>query len=382
MTVSRKVETMSGSDDKVKLGVIGLGHWFDRLEKGLADSSISIAKAMGTKSFAERAQKLGELGIGPGSYFIGSMDGSIPDGFFDGIDAVYVSSPNSLHYRQAVQSLENAKCVVVEKTLATNERDFEDITRLISTNGYSGKTYLHLHYLHKQLTLTMDGVLSGMERDHGKVTGLAATFLEPYRESDRHRKWLFSSREGGIFMDWIHPYEVLFHGAKAESVALRDANLFVLNKDYGADASGIEALADVSGRRFRPGAKATIRVGKGARSGMKRVRMYLEDGAHIDFDFANNEDESGTGHRGSWSLFSRDGSRVRHGKPKGLDTSEIFARDIVELCRGNNVGLSMDEIRKLYAPQWEFQHIAQGKEIVTDDAKVSRFVDDALSCRA
>lgn len=376
------VETMVDADGNVRMGVIGLGHWFERLEKGLANGSIRISKAMGTKRFEERAEQLARLGIGRDGYFIGGSDGTIPEGFFDGIDAVYVSSPNSLHYRQTVQSLEKGKFVVVEKTLATNETDFGSVTGMIGSGGYSNRMYLHLHYLHKQLTLAMDGMLSEFGRDHGRVSRLAATFIEPYSESDRHRKWLFSRGEGGIFMDWIHPYEVIFHGAGAESLRLDGIGLFVLNSAYGADPSGVEARAAVSGRHFAADASAVIRVGKGASTGMKRVRAYLEDGSYADFDFANNEDEFGSGRRGSWALYGGDGSQIGHGRPAGPDTSEIFARDIVELCRGNNAGLTLQEIRRLYEPQWEFQRMSRDAAAETDPEKVGAFVDDALSCRA
>lgn len=373
---------MPDSNAKIRMGVIGLGHWFNRLEKSLADASINVAKAIGTKSFDERAQRLAELGIGRKDYYIGGRDGSIPEGFFSGIEAVYVSSPNSLHGTQARQSLEREKCTIVEKTLATNERDFNSIVGFIGSNGYAAMTYLHLHYMHKQLTLAMDALLSEMGRSHGRIRRTAATFLEPYKESDRHRKWLFSAGEGGIFMDWIHPYEVLFHGAKASSIVLREARTFILNREYGAEPSGVEAISEISGPHFAEGAVAAVRVGKGARSGMKRVRTYFEDGAYADFDFANNEDELGTGHRGSWSLFERDGRAAGGGKPTGPDTSEIFAHDIAELCRGNNNGLTVEEIKRLYRPQWDFQRMSHGAAAQTDPEKVARFADDALSCRA
>lgn len=207
--------------------------WFDRLSAGLSGSNIRISKAMGMKSFAERAERLAGLGIGSDSYYRGAHDGSIPKAFFDGLDAVYISSPNSMHYRQAMQTLEHGKYAIVEKTLATNEREFNSLIDRVSADGLDRLLYLHLHYIHKQMTLAMDGILSRATSEYGAVTGMAATFLEEYRESDRHRKWLFSMAEGGIFMDWIHPYEVVFNGAMAESAKLVDAQLFALNSGYG-----------------------------------------------------------------------------------------------------------------------------------------------------
>lgn len=370
------------TDRTPSIGIIGLGHWFDRLSAGLSSSSIRISKAMGMKSFSERAGRLAELGIGEESYYRGDADGSIPQAFFEGIDAVYISSPNSLHYRQAMQALEHGKYAIVEKTLATNERDFDSMLDYMARNSLDRLMYLHLHYIHKQLTLAMDGILSRATREYGAATGVAATFLEEYRESDRHRKWLFSMGEGGIFMDWIHPYEVLFNGARADSAKLEGVRLYSLHSGYGTgDPSGAEATVRVSGRHFAKGATAMVRVGKGSGTQMKRVRFHFENGERLDFDFLNNEQEFNGARRGSWRLADGAGRVLMSGEPSGPDSSELFARDIVELCNGRNRGLTADEIRRLYAPQWDYQRLAKGRSVESDAASVRRFIDDSLDCR-
>ncbi len=372
---------MAESNGRIRMGVIGLGHWFERLEQGLTNSAIVVSKAIGTKSFAERAEKLRGFGIDEGSYYRGGGDGSIPQGFFDGIDAVYISSPNSLHCTQTIQSLEKGKYVIVEKTLATNKQDFDSVMALLRVGGSSERVYLHLHYLHKQLTLTLDGLLARLEGSHGKVENVAATFIEAYNDSDKRRKWLFSKGEGGIFMDWIHPYEVLFHGAKASSVRLNDVRLFKLNSEYGDDPSGVEASATVNGGRFAKNAKAAIRVGKGADSNMKRMRFYLEDTSYLDLDFINSEHEFNGAHRGVWRLMDGDGIELESGMPKGHDTSQIFAEEIVKLCSGVNSGLTASDIERLYALQWRFQEMLESKRVISDKGEIDKFIEAAMSCR-
>jgi hypothetical protein len=361
-----------------KIGVIGLGHWFERLSEGLSGSAISVTKAMGRKSFEERAERLAALGVTKSNYYTGFPDGTIPEDFFHDVEAVYVSSPNSLHYRQTIQTLEKSKYAIVEKTLATNEHDFNEIINFIRKNDYERMLYLHLHYLHKQLTLNMSGILADAVKDYGKVKGVSATFLEGYKEADKRRQWIFSMEEGGIFMDWMHPYEVLFYGSKAESAKLLDASLFVMNKDYGEKyPSGVEALSEVNGEYFEKDASAEIRIGKGSTEDVKRARFYFDDNISAEFNFLNSEEEFGSDKRGSWRLVRKKEGKtevLKSDEPKGPDTSEIFASEIIELCNGKKVGLTVDEIKKLYGPQWDFQRLIGDKTPIADHEKVKEFI--------
>jgi len=51
------------------------------------------------------------------------------------IDAVYIASPNALHYQQAKLMLENAKHVLVEKPATTTEQEFDELCKIADSNG-------------------------------------------------------------------------------------------------------------------------------------------------------------------------------------------------------------------------------------------------------
>lgn len=51
------------------------------------------------------------------------------------IDAVYIASPNALHYQQAKLMLENAKHVLVEKPATTTEQEFAELCEIADKNG-------------------------------------------------------------------------------------------------------------------------------------------------------------------------------------------------------------------------------------------------------
>lgn len=50
----------------------------------------------------------------------------------DEIDAVYIASPNSEHFEQAKLMIENGKHVLIEKTIASNAREVQELIRLAS----------------------------------------------------------------------------------------------------------------------------------------------------------------------------------------------------------------------------------------------------------
>jgi predicted dehydrogenase len=352
-------------DSGVKIGVVGLGHWFRRLAAGLSGSNIKVSKAVGRKSYLERKEQLDALGISESNYYLSLPNGAIPEAFFDGLDIVYISSPNRFHYAQAMQSLKKGKFTIVEKTLATNWKDFNDIVEFIVKNGYQRKTYLHLHYLHKQLTMRMNSILSRLVNEHGKVQKVSATFLESCNEEDRKRLWVLSMEEGGIFMDWIHPFEILFHGAMAESVQLCEANMLIINSEYSkVDPSAVDALAKANGKYFEKDAKVAIRVGKGAKEDLKSVRFYFKDNVFAEFNYVHTHLETCSQNRGMWRLVSSKDNvetTLESETPTGLNTSEIFAEDILAFCDGEKVGLTVGEIRRLFQPQWDYQQLIRGR---------------------
>ena len=54
---------------------------------------------------------------------------------WDGIDAVYIASPNSLHYSQSKLFLQNGKHVLCEKPITVTAAEYEELTALADKNG-------------------------------------------------------------------------------------------------------------------------------------------------------------------------------------------------------------------------------------------------------
>ena len=114
------------------LGTIGLGHWVKRLHQAVKQSNaLKLVKTVGTRSYDQKRDELERYGLGEKNYYQIIPNTMIPDEFFNDLDIVHIASPNQFHKNQTIQSLSKGKFTVVEKTFATNRKDFEEIMSYI-----------------------------------------------------------------------------------------------------------------------------------------------------------------------------------------------------------------------------------------------------------
>jgi hypothetical protein len=360
------------------LGAVGFGHWFERLYEGMRkNEEIRLAKVVGVSGIGSKTERLRAVGLSENEYYRIGPGEDLPQSFFDGLDIAHISNPNAFHARQTMQALSAGKITVTEKTFGIDRAEFEGVVDYIKGNGFRGKAYLHLHYVHKLLTIMLPDLLSKCTGRYGKVIEVSASFLERRSDEDLRRKgWLFSKESGGLFMDWIHPFEILYVGALADSACLSHIRQYVVNPEYGeSNPTGIEAIADLKGRLFSGDAHAAIRIAKGTAESKKSVRFIFESGDHLDLNYSGSEEEFSTVRRGEWSIFEG-GREVETWRPKGPDTSELLIADILEMCRGRRAGLSLEYLSKIFEPQWEYQSLSSASELEGGPA-AAEFVERA-----
>ncbi|MCL5427995.1 MAG: hypothetical protein M1321_02325 [Candidatus Marsarchaeota archaeon] len=358
------------------LGAVGFGHWFERLYAGMARTDkIHLAKVIGVSPMESKAGRLKLVGINKDTYYRMEPDAKIPKEFFDGLDIVHISNPNKYHASHTLQALGEGKITITEKTWGVDKEEFDSVIRHIRDNGLEGRAYLHLHYLHKLLTIQLSNTLKRFEPEHGRIVGVSATFFEALREDDKRRgKWLFSMENGGLFMDWVHPFEIFYRGAGADAADLKDVELYAINADYGtSDPTGIEANVELGGEHFKGDVPGTVRIAKGAPSDKKSVRFYLESGAYLDLDYVNNDVEASTGMRGCWTLV-KDGRELATECPKGPDTSDFLVGDILRLAEGERAGFGTEYMERIFGAQWQYRKIQEGKGLISSKEKVAGFI--------
>ena len=298
-----------------KLGVIGLGHWFNRLNVGIQKvGGLTLVKAAGTKPFEQKTDILSDFKIGKDDYYISDEKGRLSQDFFNGIDLVHISDPNKFHAYQTRETLLQGKYAITEKSFAGTKREFNKISSFIKKNNYENKAYLHLHYIHKQPTLILKAMLPGLVKNHGKIKSVQATFFEKENEEDARRGWLFAPENGGIFMDWIHPFEILYYAAEAGFGEIKDLSIYGVNTSYDdTNPTGVQAAIALKGKYYTNDAAAKINVAKGVKNGNqnKSIKIIFESGKYTKLCYVGSEIEFGSDERGTLEI-----GEVKNGRNK------------------------------------------------------------------
>ncbi len=366
------------------LGVIGMGHWFERLYAGMVKTNeIKLYKVAGASGVESKRERLANLNVPQSNYYQIRDSDPIPDAFFEGLDIVHVSDPNEFHAQQTLQSLAEGKIVLTEKSFGGNRQEFDKVLDYIEKNALQNKVYLHLHYAHKLLTMGLPEMLKRMTNEYGKIVSTSFTFFEPENPNvDKRRLWLFQMKNGGVFMDLIHPFEIYYKGALVESFELIEAFPYVVNPDYTTkDPTAVHARVKVSGTFFKDGAVADIRVAIGLKIQNQRkcMRILFEKGQCLDLEYIDSESEYKTDSRGVWMLrAAMNGNMIESGAPKGPTPPDILVNDILELCRGRNLGFTPNDLRIIFASQWRYQETLKSTPLITDGARNEQFVNDGL----
>lgn len=359
-----------------RLGIVGVGHWAERLQRSMATDKIVFHKALDISAYEEKRKFLDSFSIDQSRYYQITPGSRMPEGFLNGIDVAQIASPVQYHKSQTIQALESGRCVVTEKSFAANRREFDEVADFVKA-GYESNLYVHLHYLRKMPTMRLTAMLENTIRDYGKITSVCGTFFEDYREEDRRRQWLFRPENGGIFLDWIHPVEVIAMGCGASFDECIDAKTFVITPDYGEHPSAALGTFALSGKNFSAGATATISVGKGFQSLTHKVLRISFESAFLDLAYIDSEREIITGQRGSVRLVERDGEKtVLYEHPKGPIAYDFLVDDMVGLCQGTRPHLSLAEMSKIFDPVWMFNESV--KEPVTNANDAAEFTKSGV----
>jgi predicted dehydrogenase len=366
------------------MGVVGIGHWFRRLQTGLESvGGIKVVKALGTGPYESKASMLAELGITNDNYYTIGADGTIPAAFFDGVDIVHISNPNEFHASQMKQSLSKGKKAIVEKTYAINKKEFDEMKKYLKEGGFDKSTYLHLHYLHKLPAIHMKKSVKELVAKHGKITGITATFFEPADEEDARRTWLFDMKNGGVFMDWVHPFEVAFYSTAASFGKIQALKLYTTNATYDTtNPTGIMAEVLLKGKNYAENSKMVVNVAKGVdqKYSKKSMVFTFADGNYAKLGFIGSEKETkenrGEFETGEISNGTR--SPVTVLRLPGKSSSEMFVKEILKLCKGKRAGLKIGQVAKVFRPQWEYQKMAPRQQLIKDPREVEAFLENGI----
>jgi hypothetical protein len=108
------------------------------------------------------------------------------------------------------------------------------------------------------------------------------------------------------------------------------------------------------------------------------MRFELAGGGHIDFVYADSEDEFGTDYRGEW-VWREDGRVVESGKPSGPIPYEVLIDELNDAVDGGGTWIDENRLRRVYEPVWEYNEAVDITDPVEDADAVERFESEAVS---
>lgn len=216
----------------LKFGTIGSGWICDEYIHGAKDSGLWELTAVYSRT-KERAQEYAQRHGAPYTFTDLEEMAASPV-----LDAVYIASPNALHYEQSKLFLSHGKHVICEKPLCAQAEKVRELQELAAEHGV---VFLEaIMYQH----LPQRKVLEDALKQLGQITMVKLDFCQRSSKLDSYLKGelpnIFNpAMETGALMDLgvycVYPALALF--GQPESFT---ADTFLL--DSGADGSGVVTL--------------------------------------------------------------------------------------------------------------------------------------------
>ncbi|MEK6909755.1 MAG: hypothetical protein AABW61_01615, partial [Candidatus Aenigmatarchaeota archaeon] len=225
------------------------------------------------------------------------------------------------------------------------------------------------------LTIELRSRLSELVDKYGKITSISASIFEKTDEEDMRRAWLFKPENGGIFMDLIHPVDIASKVLNVREWGIVDAKTFILQPLYDTvNPTAAEARFEIKGENFNQNSTIVVRVGKGLDAEHKKIRINFEN-AVVDLNYVTTEKEIVSGDRGEMKITS-DATQTIF--PKGPLSYEIMVGEMLRMLKGDGSGLTLEDIRKIYEPEWEFQEFSKDISPVRSKEEIQKFVQNGL----
>ncbi|MEM0157789.1 MAG: Gfo/Idh/MocA family oxidoreductase [Thermoplasmataceae archaeon] len=164
----------------MKFGIIGLGnHAINRVMPAIKSSGHSV-----TAIYSRSLKKAEKEGASYGAKAFSDLDALFTDGDFD---AVYIASPNFLHYEQARLSMENGKDVLLEKQMTLSNGDASDLVRISTETGRRLAVGFHMRF--HPAVAEIRNMISGGK--FGTITLVQGTWggLSQGRSDNPDRRW-------------------------------------------------------------------------------------------------------------------------------------------------------------------------------------------------
>lgn len=141
--------------NKLRIGILTTGNIARQFATGVNDSSRCSLAAVGSRNLDSARDFAQTYGAGRAH---GAYDDLIAD---NGVDAIYIGLPNSMHHEYTLKALRAGKHVLCEKPLASNAREAEEMFAAADTAGRM-LVEAFMYRAHPQTLAVVDAVRSGV----------------------------------------------------------------------------------------------------------------------------------------------------------------------------------------------------------------------------
>ncbi|CAL5348660.1 unnamed protein product [Camellia sinensis] len=120
------------AENPIRFGILGCAGIARKVSRAIILAPNAALYAIGSRSIDKASKFAAANSFPPSAKIYGSYDGVLDD---PAVDAVYVPLPTSLHIRWAVLAAEKKKHLLLEKPVALNVSEFDQILKACEANG-------------------------------------------------------------------------------------------------------------------------------------------------------------------------------------------------------------------------------------------------------
>ena len=264
------------TDGKIKIGVIGPGDVFQKrfLPQLAKQDKFELCSVVDVLPESEKMPIIeNALGATNIRYHQICPYDQTPQQFFEGLDVVYISSPNEFHVYQTLDSLGNGLFTITEKPLLRNKSDLRVLRSSgIKIDEHYSRLFCQDHHILKPVTMCSFDRFPELIKQYGPITHAKVTFFEEGNLQGLPReKWLISPEAGGgVFIDiGVHMAGIVTKAMGGEFADCNDVRLFDMYPNYNFRCeTGFYGNFIVRGDYFAPstGSNVEMKIAKGVNS--------------------------------------------------------------------------------------------------------------------
>ncbi|KAK4742111.1 hypothetical protein SAY87_000112 [Trapa incisa] len=202
------------SEAIVRFGIIGCAEIARKVSRAITLAPNSTIYAVASRSLEKASNFAAQNSFPPGTKIYGTYDALLED---PDVDAVYLPLPTSLHIRWAVAAACKGKHILLEKPVAMNVAEFDEIVKACSENGVQlmdGTMWMHHPRTAKMKEFLLDKAIFGdLKSMHTCFTfGADADFLANDIRVKPHLDGLGSLGDAGWYcirsILWLADFEL------------------------------------------------------------------------------------------------------------------------------------------------------------------------------